>query len=276
VSRRFRGETPPPEMFGGLDPDLLDALAGLGDLQRETGRRAAGRAAVMVAAARAREASVTGRWRTGWRRRVAIAAFGVTGVNLALGGVVALAAGALPDSPLYGLKRAAETVRLSLAFDAVDKAHLELDLAERRVDEAVAMAGSGHDQLALDAARDATTLVEEAGATLTANPSVDNEQALAHASDQALTRLEAVFAALENGADPGAAEAARSLDDTWSRGLDNAESGDTGKGAAGGHGGDAGAAGSGGTHGSPSANPGVGAGADHAGGTDHPGGREGH
>jgi uncharacterized protein DUF5667 len=208
-----------------------------------------------------------------WRRRVAVAAFGFAGAQLALGGVVALAAGAQPDSPLYGLKRAAEEVRLSLTFDPVDKARFELQLASRRVDEAVAMARDGHAQLALTAARDATSLVEEASAALTANPSVANEQALEHASTEAKARLEQVFAALENSSDPGAAEAARSLDDTWQGGLGGAAKGGNGgtsPGAAGGEGGHAGAAGSGGPP--PGATPTPAAG--HA--TGHPGGRGGH
>jgi len=201
-----------------LDPALLAALGSLGAEQRDPLRRAAGRAAVMAAAARSREAGAGGRWLR-WRRRVVVATLGFAGVNVALGGVVALAAGAQPDSLLYGVKRAAEEVKLSLTFDPVDKARLELQLADRRAGEAAAMAHSGHAHLALQAARDATDLVREAGATLTANPSVANEQALQHASDEALGRLREVFAALENGTDPGAAEAARSLDDTWNNGL---------------------------------------------------------
>jgi hypothetical protein len=267
MSRRFA----PQQLPDDLDPALLDALAGLGDVRRDPGRRAAGRAAVMVAAARARESAVGSRG-SRWRRRVAAAAFGVAGAQIALGGVVAMAAGAQPDSPLYGIKRAAEEVRLSLTFDPVDKARLELELASRRVDEAVAMAHSGHAELALTAARDATSLVEEASAALSANPSVANEQALEHASSDARGRLEQVFAALENSSDPGAAQAARSLDHAWQEGLGGAAKGGNGgtsPGAAGDQGGHAGAAGSGGP---PSSLPSPAAG--HA--TGHPGGRGGH
>ena len=204
-----------------LDPALLAALADLQGEGRSATRRGAGRAAVLVAAARGRERA--GGSAARWRRRFAVAALTFTGANLALGGVVALAAGAQPDSFLYGIKRATEAAKLSLTFDPVDKARLELQLADRRAAEAAAMAHSGHTGLALDAARDATSLVREAQQTLDSHPSVDNAQALAHASAEARDRLQEVFAALENSSDPGASEAARSLDSAWSNGLGRGE-----------------------------------------------------
>jgi Domain of unknown function (DUF5667) len=250
----------PPDEGMELDPMLLEVLAELRGTSRDQRRRAAGRAAVMAAAARGREAA---RRRPLWRRRAAITALGFAGANLALGGVVALAAGAQPDSVFYGVKRAAEAAKLSLTFDPVDKARLELQLADRRADEAATMARTGHAGLALDAARDATSLVREASATLAANPSVDNEQALAHASAEARARLQQVFAALESGADPGAAEAARGLDSAWSNGLGNGVQGDGGQGhqgqgpggAAAGSGGGPGG-GSSGKGGAPATSPG--------------------
>jgi len=233
-----------------LDSTVLSVLAELQGEGRDPQRFRAGRAAVMAAAARAREASAEaagGRWLR-WRRRVAVGAVGFAGANLALGGVVALAAGAQPDSMLYGVKRAAEAAALSLTFDPVDKAKLELQIADRRAGEAATMARSGRADLALDAARDATNLVRQARATLAANPSVDNEQALAHASAEAMARLQDVFAALENGTDPGAAEAARSLDDAWSNGLGLGITGTQGQQGTEGRGqGTGGAAGDGGT-----------------------------
>jgi tRNA(adenine34) deaminase len=244
VSRRpFRSDN--SDVPAGLDPAVIEALAALVDVRRDPQRSAAGRARVMAAAATARESARRGRGFR-WRRRVAIGALGLAGANLALTGVVALAAGAQPDSILYGVKRAAEAAKLSLTFDPQDKARLELDLADRRAAEAEAMARTGHAQLALDAARDATSLVTQASATLSANPSVENQQALQHASAEARARLEQVFAALESGADPGAAEAARSLDATWSRGLGGTQGGGASQaspGAAGGHAGGSGGAG---------------------------------
>ena len=222
---------PGDEELLALDSELAAFLRGLSAEGRDPGRSTAGRAAVMAAAARARETSALGRGPR-WRRRFAVAALTFTGANLALGGVVALAAGANPDSILYGVKRAAEAAKLSLTFDPVDKANLELELADRRAAEAAAMTRSGHPGLALDAARDATTLVSEAQETFAAHPSAANSQALAHASAEARARLQEVFAALENGSDPGASEAARSLDAAWGNGLGRGQ-GSTGGGSAG-------------------------------------------
>ena len=206
-----------------LDPALAAALVDLQGVGRSPRRRASGRAAVMAAAARGRESAAAAGGGLRWRRRFAVAALTFSGANLALGGVVALAAGAQPDSILYGIKRATEAAKLSLTFDPVDKARLELQLADRRAAEAAAMAHSGHAGLALDAARDATSLVREAGRTLSDHPSAGNAQALAHASAEARDRLQEVFAALENSDDPGASEAARSLDSAWSHGLGRGE-----------------------------------------------------
>jgi len=239
------------DLPAGLDPAVIEALAALVDVRRDPLRSTAGRARVMAAAASSRESRQSGRGFR-WRRRAAAAALAVAGANLALGGVVALAAGAQPDSFLYGVKRAAEAARLTLTFDPQDKARLQLELADRRAAEAEEMARTGHAQLAIDAARDATSLVTEASATLSASPSVANEQALQHASAEARARLEEVFAALESGADPGAAEAARSLDNAWSRGLGGGQGGgadQSSPGAAGGGPGGAGGAGAGGSGG---------------------------
>lgn len=216
MSRRM---PPVPELPEELDPALLAALTEARELRRDRRRAASGRAAVMIAAARARDARAGAGRLARWRRRGVVAGLSLAGANLVVGGLVAMAAGAQPDSFLYGVKRAAEAAKLSLTLDSQDRAHLQLELADRRAAEAQAMAHTGHAGLALDAARDATTLVRQAAATLGEHPSADNAQALQHASGEAMARLEEVFAALENGTDPGAAEAARSLDADWSNGL---------------------------------------------------------
>ncbi len=74
--------------------------------------------------------------------------------------------------------------------------------------------------------------MREAQQAFAAHPSAANSQALAHASDEARARLQEVFAALENGSDPGASEAARSLDAAWSNGLGR-DQGSAGGGSAG-------------------------------------------
>lgn len=224
----------------------------------------------MAAAASTREARSQSRWAR-WRRRGVGGALALAGANLVLGGIVAAAAGAQPDSVLYGVKRATEAVKLTLTFDSEDKARLQLQLADRRAAEAETMARTGHAQLALDAARDATSLVEQASAALSANPSVDNEQALAHASAEAMARLTEVFAALENGDDPGAAEAARGLDAEWARGLGGTpERGAEGSPGAPGAGSTGGAGTGGSGAGSSTAHPTAGAGGASGGGRTTP------
>lgn len=250
--KRPFGSEPMDDELQPLDPELVSFLTSLGAGGRDPLRRSAGRAAVMAAAARSREAARRDRG-VRWRRRAAVAALGFAGANLALGGVVALAAGAQPDSVFYGVKRAAEDAKLALTFDPQEKARLELQLADRRASEAAAMAHNGQSGLALQAARDATSLVQEARDALGANPSVENEQALRHASDEARARLEAVFAALENSSDPGAAEAARGLDATWHNGLGSGRSGNGATGAPGSSGEEPGASAA------PGSTPGAGA-----------------
>jgi uncharacterized membrane protein YgcG len=49
--------------------------------------------------------------------------------------------GSLPGQSLYGVKRASENVRLSLAANDVDKGRAYLDLASKRADEAIQLVG---------------------------------------------------------------------------------------------------------------------------------------
>jgi hypothetical protein len=64
-------------------------------------------------------------------------------VLLAGGGTVGAAANSLPDSPLYPVKLATESVRLSLAFSDEGKAELYASFADERVNEIVRMAEAG-------------------------------------------------------------------------------------------------------------------------------------
>jgi hypothetical protein len=59
---------------------------------------------------------------------------------LSLGGGVAAAQSSLPDSPLYPLKRASESVRLRLASSATQRATLHLDFAAARSAEILTLA----------------------------------------------------------------------------------------------------------------------------------------
>ncbi len=77
--------------------------------------------------------------------RWAVGALGaVVVVLLAGGGTVAASNNSLPDSPLYSVKLAAESVRIAFAFSDDSKAELYAEFANKRVDEIVAMAETGN------------------------------------------------------------------------------------------------------------------------------------
>lgn len=79
----------------------------------------------------------------GWFPRWAAAVSVIVIVLLAGTGIVAAAEGSLPDSPLYALKLATETVRLGFTTSDIDKAELYVKLTDERVDEIIQMAESG-------------------------------------------------------------------------------------------------------------------------------------
>lgn len=69
-------------------------------------------------------------------------------VVLAAGsGTVAAAASSLPDSPLYSVKLATESVRLALTPSALGKAELHAKFADERVEEILLMADKGKSDL---------------------------------------------------------------------------------------------------------------------------------
>jgi uncharacterized protein DUF5667 len=86
-----------------------------------------------------------GRRRSRWRRAV-LTATAAAALFLAVGGgVTAASAQSLPDSPLYGVKRAEESILLALPLS--DDLHAEAlgMIAQRRLDEAEAEASQLHD-----------------------------------------------------------------------------------------------------------------------------------
>ncbi|MEN9935676.1 MAG: hypothetical protein RLZZ387_2255 [Chloroflexota bacterium] len=117
------------EQLRGLPPNQLS------DAARDRVRRQM-RAAVAERAARQQA------WRRLWAPVLRFA-MALSVAFVAAGGGVAAAQTSMPGEPLYGVKRASESVRLQLAVSPADRAQLHLELSERRVEEAVAMASAG-------------------------------------------------------------------------------------------------------------------------------------
>ena len=79
----------------------------------------------------------------GWQPRWATAVIVVLVFLLASGGTVAAAGNSMPDEPLYPVKLATETVRLTLTPSALGKAELYVKLVDKRVEEIIRMADKG-------------------------------------------------------------------------------------------------------------------------------------
>lgn len=77
-----------------------------------------------------------------------IALTALVAVIIAGGGTVYAASGALPDSPLYQIKLATESVRLAFTFSDIGKAELYAEFADERVEEIILMAEAGNADLA--------------------------------------------------------------------------------------------------------------------------------
>jgi len=78
-----------------------------------------------------------------WHRKWAVAMTTVLVIAFAGIGIVVASTNALPDEPFYPIKLAAEQVRLSLTFSDMDKGRLNIQFAERRVEEIAEMARQG-------------------------------------------------------------------------------------------------------------------------------------
>lgn len=87
-----------------------------------------------------RKQSRSFRWKLSWVLPVALVALIVMGG----GGTVLAANNALPDSPLYGVKRAAESVQMAFTFTDNGKEKLYGEFAGRRVTEVIKMAEKGN------------------------------------------------------------------------------------------------------------------------------------
>ena len=86
------------------------------------------------------------------RRMTIVAAFVATA--LGLGSITSASAAALPGEGLYPIKRAAERVELAFHRGLADRGAFKLELAERRLDEARALAERGDDDRATESVRE--------------------------------------------------------------------------------------------------------------------------
>jgi len=145
-----------------------------------------------------------------WTRLLARRGAALTGAMLSalsLGTGVAAAASMddLPGEPLYGLKRAVETVRLHLPGDTADDVQRRLDLAHRRLEEAGALHARQADHALLAATlHSAQALLAEAAELAGGDDTLTS--AVTAASDRAETRLGEL---LDGGLPPQAADRAR-------------------------------------------------------------------
>ena len=79
-----------------------------------------------------------------------------------VGGLVYASSDSLPQSPLYGLKRAVESVQLALTVDNESKARLHYQLAQKRLAEAKSMAKVGEKKTAVRIYKEAEDSLEQA------------------------------------------------------------------------------------------------------------------
>lgn len=105
-------------------------------------------AAAEPPSARARHGAVAAapRARRSFARPLTIAASVVVVLAMVLAGATWMSQKSLPGDTLYGLKRASENVRLSLASNSVSAAHDRLEFAATRVEEASQLLDRAHSQ----------------------------------------------------------------------------------------------------------------------------------
>ncbi|MGI8846742.1 MAG: DUF5667 domain-containing protein [Candidatus Dormibacteria bacterium] len=192
----------PADEENAVDPRLATALQELSGVVRPAGRRGRGRAAVIAAANAAPPAP-----RRFWPQRLLV---GVAGVAAVIAVISVLSHDALPDAPLYSVRRALEGARVSLTFGADSRGHLELNLASERVSEAEAMAQRHRGDLAVRAVSDVGDDVAAASRDFGASATEAQTAAIVGTVKEALPRLESIAVMLASGGDRASADLIRS------------------------------------------------------------------
>jgi hypothetical protein len=178
VASAVRATPPPPPLGPGARQSIrARLLANLEPVDTQTG------------GASAQPILHPATWLRGWPRwRVAAlrgaAAMGL--IALLVSATVSASAAALPGEPFYGVKRAAEEAQLSLAADGEQRAGLRLELADRRLDEAVKLVAKGDVGRAEETVVAAQAQVEAATAVMTATATAPAVQSLARQFEQRL------------------------------------------------------------------------------------------
>ena len=183
-------------------------LGGLGAPDADPAFRLRARNLMLAAAARQRQArrrNPLGSWP---RPALRLAFAGAFALALLVGGLTAAAASdsSLPGDPLYGVKLAAEQAQLTIAFNAADRARLQLHFADVRLQDAQRLFAAGRKQ-------DAVRLVNQYDAAIAqftqsvATTALDNQaiDALSRYVDErqahADASLDAIAGSLRAGGD---------------------------------------------------------------------------
>ena len=153
--------------------------------------------------------------RLGQRRRMVIASAFV-GASLGLGSVTSASASALPGEALYPVKRATEQVELAFHRRPADRGAFQLELAERRLDEArqLSAGGPGSAELAKQSLSDFEEAAAAGTATLMAAFREDHERTSMVVLNRFTARTDEVLKALEPELPAEATSAAADARDT--------------------------------------------------------------
>ena len=111
-----------------------------------------------------------------YRKAVLSSAAAAAAIVIAAGGLVYASGDSMPGSPLYGVKRATEKVKLAMTFNEESRAKLHYALAQKRIDEAKSMAKSGKDSEVAGISQEAKKSLEEAGKVAKVVPPVEKDK----------------------------------------------------------------------------------------------------